>query len=538
MKRNNTMRYSHFSFGLLLLVWSCLPSAIQAQYDPIPAIIPAPVSVEMEQGRYSWHEFAGIASPPTSKLFTNVQHIYDELFQLGVPVDKYGNHFLEFELDTLIRANPEAYQLVIEPKSITIRAGTDQGLLYGYITLLQTMVKDSIDGKFYSPCLIINDAPRFAYRGMHLDVCRHFFPVSFVKTYIDYLAMYKFNTFHWHLTEDQGWRIEIKRYPKLTDIGAWRSETLVGHFSDQPQTYDGTPHGGFYTQEEIRDVISYATKKGITIIPEIEMPGHALAALAAYPELSCTGGPFTPATTWGVFDDVFCTREETITFLKNVLDEVIDLFPGPFIHIGGDECPKTRWKTCVVCQQNIRDHGLADEHELQSWFVRQIEAHLNSRGRRLIGWDEILEGGLAPDATVMSWRGTAGGEAAAALGHQVIMTPGKPCYFDHYQSKRPDQPIAIGGFNPLVAVYDWDPIPEGLTTSFHPMIIGGQGNVWTEYMSTEQQVEYMIFPRLAALAETLWTPAEKKDYDSFLDRLDSHQMRWKAADINFFHYYR
>lgn len=532
------MRLPYLPFGLVLLILSGLSFSAHAQDKLLPAIIPAPTSLQLKPGRFSWHEFSAIAAPTTSPLLSDVQDFYKLLVQLGVSDVKTGLNNLQFELDTLFHLNPEAYQVVIKPNLITIKARSEQGFLYGFNSVLQTMTMDSVDGTLYSPCLSIEDAPRFPYRGMHLDVCRHFFPVSFIKRYIDYLAMYKFNTFHWHLTEDQGWRIEIKQYPKLTEIGAWRAETLVGHYSQKPHTYDGIRYGGYYTQEEIRDVVAYATSKGVTIIPEIEMPGHALAALSAYPEFSCTGGPFTPATTWGVFDDVFCTRPETITFLCNVLDEVIDLFPGTYIHIGGDECPKTRWKVCPVCQQNRIDHGLADEHELQSWFIRQIEQHLHSRGRRLIGWDEILEGGLAPDATVMSWRGTSGGEEAARLGHHVIMTPGQPCYFDHYQSTLPGQPVAIGGHNPLESVHQWDPLPPGLESSAQNMILGGQGNVWTEYMLDERHVEYMVFPRLAALAEALWSDPDTTNYDDFLHRLNVHEQRWQAEGINYFRYYR
>lgn len=537
MKSHSFRNGQSWQKWILVVIHSGLFLALSsAQENKMPAIIPAPREITLYDEQFYWDDFLDLGISPSSSI--TKESVMEKIQPYtGNGVHKRCAVFLMM-IDSSSFENPEAYSLDIQKYLVMIKAGTDSGLRYGLNTLLQTIQMDSSTNRYSSPLLAIQDQPRFPYRGMHLDVCRHFFPVSFIKQYIDYLAMYKFNTFHWHLTEDQGWRVEIKQYPKLTETGAWRSETLIGRYSDQPHVYDGTPHGGFYTREEIREVIAYATTKGITIIPEIEMPGHALAALSAYPELSCTGGPFTPATTWGVFDDVFCTREETFTFLKNVLDEVIDLFPGTYIHIGGDECPKTRWKTCAVCQQNIKDHGLADEHELQSWFIKRIEAHLHAKGRRLIGWDEILEGGLAPDATVMSWRGTAGGEAAAGLGHQVIMTPGKPCYFDHYQSKLPDQPIAIGGYNPLESVYAWDPIPPGLAPSAQLMIIGGQANVWTEYMPDEEQVEYMLFPRITALSEALWSPPETKDYPQFLERLDRHTRNWEAAGINYFRYYR
>ncbi len=315
------------------------------------------------------------------------------------------------------------------------------------------------------PACIIEDEPRFVYRGMHLDVGRHMFPVATIKRYIDMLALHKMNTFHWHLTEDQGWRIEIKKYPKLTEIGAFRNETVVGHAGRPPLVFDGKRYGGFYTQDEVRDVVAYAKSKFITVIPEIEMPGHAMAALASYPELSCTGGPFEVNTKWGVMDDVFCAgKEETFTFLQDVLTEVIDLFPGTYIHVGGDECPKARWEKCPLCQKRIKDEGLKDEHELQSYFIQRIEKFLSSKGRKLIGWDEILEGGLAPEATVMSWRGTKGGIAAAKQKHDVIMTPSSHVYLDYYQCEPAGQPLAIGGYLPLEKVYSFNPMPEELTT--------------------------------------------------------------------------
>lgn len=524
------------AFILMIVLINCSTNRLQAQENTLPTIIPAPREMTLFDKRFYWEDFLDVSASKSSSI--TKEWVLDKI----KPFIGSGEHkrcsVILMMIDSSLFENPEAYSLNIQENLIMIKSGTDAGLRYGLTTLLQTIQLDSSTNTYYSPRLDILDYPQFPYRGMHLDVCRHFFPVSFIKRYIDYLAMYKFNTFHWHLTEDQGWRIEIKRYPKLTETGAWRSETLIGSARDQPPRYDGQRYGGFYTQEEIREVVQYATDQGITIIPEIELPGHALAALSAYPELSCTGGPFQPATTWGVFDDVYCTKGETITFLKHVLDEVIDLFPSQYIHIGGDECPKTRWKTCPDCQTNIQANGLADEHELQSWFIKQIAEHLQSKGKRLIGWDEILEGGLAPDATVMSWRGISGGMEAAAQGHDVIMTPGKPCYFDHYQSKEADQPLAIGGYNALEAVYSWDPIPQDLDTTLHHFIRGGQGNVWTEYMPNEQHVEFMIFPRITALAETLWSDPKKKDYSDFLDRVDIHQTRWQKANIQYFPYYR
>ncbi len=532
--------YPNRSFWQILILFGVLQAfstvPLNAQENTAPAIIPAPRDMTLFDKRFYWEDFLDVGISKSSSI--TKEWVLEKI----KPYTGQGEHkrcsVMLMMIDSSSFEHPEAYSLNIQENLIMIKSGTDAGLRFGLTTLLQTIRMDSSANTHYSPRLDIQDFPRFPYRGMHLDVCRHFFPVSFIKRYIDYLAMYKFNTFHWHLTEDQGWRIEIKRYPKLTETGAWRSETLIGRAGREPARYDGIPYGGFYTQEEIREVVRYAAEQGITIVPEIELPGHALAALSAYPQFSCTGGPFEPATTWGVFDDVYCTKEETITFLRQVLDEVIDLFPGRYIHIGGDECPKTRWKACPNCQANIRANGLADEHELQSWFIKQIAAHLHSRDRRLIGWDEILEGGLAPDATVMSWRGVSGGMQAAAEGHEVIMTPGNPCYFDHYQSRRDDQPLAIGGYNPLEAVYAWDPIPANLDPTLHHFIRGGQGNVWTEYMPDEKHVEFMIFPRITALAETLWSDPKTKDFPHFLDRVDVHQKQWLQANIRYFPYYR
>ena len=378
---------------------------------------------------------------------------------------------------------------------------------------------------------------------MHLDVSRHFFDVEFIKKYIDLLALYKMNIFHWHLTDDQGWRIEIKKYPELTKVGAWRSGTMVGPYSDQK--FNDIRYGGFYTQEEIKEVARYAEQRHITVVPEIEMPGHAMAALAAYPQFSCAGGPFEVAKGWGVFDDVFCAKDETFAFLEDVLTEVLELFPSKFIHIGGDECPKVRWKSCSKCQKTMQDNNIKDEHELQSYFIRRIERFLNSKGRKLIGWDEILEGGLAPGAAVMSWRGTEGGIAAAKMKHEAVMTPGSHCYFDHYQGDLRQEPLAFGGFTNLEKVYGFDPIPKELSKKEARYILGAQGNVWTEYMSgtvrfagasleteanfwkdnmtPEQHVEYMVLPRLLALAEVTWGTANPSQYAEFLNRVVQHK---------------
>jgi hexosaminidase len=430
--------------------------------------------------------------------------------------------------------NPEEYVLVVEPMSVTISAPTHAGLFYGLQTLRQLLpVAGSNDeGTRVIPAVEIRDKPRFGYRGMHLDVARHFFPVAFVKRYIDLLATYKMNTFHWHLTEDQGWRIEIQQYPRLTQIGSCRKETILEKNFD-PYVGDGTPYCGFYTQDEIREVVDYARQRYVTIIPEIEMPGHSTAALAAYPELACTEGPFEVATVWGVHPDIYCPTDVTFTFLENVLAEVMELFPGSYIHIGGDEAPKTRWEESELAQEVIRREGLADEHELQSYFVRRIERFLSDNGRRLIGWDEILEGGLAPEATVMSWRGVVGGIEAARLGHDVIMTPYSHVYFDYYQGDPTFEPLAIGGYTSLEKVYAFEPVPQELTADEARHVLGAQGNVWTEYMKTPGQVEYMAVPRMLALAEVVWSPPSARDWSSFSRRLASQFTRLDRRGINY-----
>jgi hexosaminidase len=443
-----------------------------------------------------------------------------------------------------------AYDLSVSDKGIKITASNEEGLFYATRTLLQLMAQQE-NGSQQLPYVHIEDFPRFEYRGMHLDVGRHFFPTSFIKKYIDWLSYHKLNKFHWHLTEDQGWRVEIKKYPALTQVGAWRNGTIIGRYPGKGN--DNQYYGGFYTQQEIREVVAYAQERFVEVIPEIEMPGHSSAAIAAYPYLSCfpdkpTAIPPTMVAaksieeqkkgrvklvqeTWGVFDDVFCAgKESTFAFLEDVLDEIIPLFPSTYVHIGGDECPKTHWKICPLCQKRITELGLKDEHELQSYFVQRIEKYLNSKGKRLIGWDEILEGGLAPNAIVMSWRGEAGGIDAAKQGHQVIMTPGNPVYFDHTQRLNEDS-VTIGGFNPIDKVYAYNPIPTEIPPANANLVMGAQANVWTEYMNNQKKVEYMIFPRIAALSEVLWTPIEKKNWTEFEKKLPLLMRRYESWGV-------
>ncbi len=410
---------------------------------------------------------------------------------------------------------PESYRLDITPTGAEIVGGDAAGVFYAQQTLGQLVA--AANGRPIR-AIHIDDAPRFRYRGMHLDVARHFMPVDFVKRYIDLMSRYKLNTFHWHLTDDQGWRIQINKYPRLTEVGGCRKETMVAKNFD-PYVGDGTPHCGFYTQDQIRDVVAYARQRYVTVIPEIEMPGHAKAALAAYPEFACTTGPFETWTKWGVDEDVFCPKEETFHFLEDVLTEVAALFPGPYIHIGGDEVPKTRWRASPVAQEVMRRENLADPAALQSWFIRRVERMVIARGKKLIGWDEILEGGLAPEATVMSWRGSAGGIAAAKENHDVIMSPNSHMYFDAYQGDPKLEPLAIGGFLPLERVYEFEPVPDSLTPEQAAHILGAQSNLWTEYIPTPRHAEYMAWPRALALSEVLWSPKSSRSWPSFWGRL-------------------
>lgn len=435
---------------------------------------------------------------------------------------------IEIKTDSNLELNDEGYTLNVTPEKVTITGKTAKGAFYGMQTLLQLLPAEIESAETIAnmnleiPVVNIKDEPRFPYRGMHLDVCRHFFSVDFIKKQLDVMAMFKMNYFHWHLTEDQGWRIEIKKYPKLTSVGAKRTEA------------DGTVYGGFYTQEQIKEVVKYAQERFITVIPEIELPGHALAALAAYPEFSCTGGPFKVRNAWGVEPDVYCAgNEATFDFLNDIIDEVVSLFPSEYFHIGGDECPKERWKKCKKCQRRIRKERLKDEHELQSYFIKRVEKMLAKHGKKMIGWDEILEGGLAPNATVMSWRGEEGGIAAANAGHDVIMTPGGWCYLDHFQGSDKVEPEAIGGYTTLEKSYSYEPIPSAISADKAHHVLGTQGNVWSEYLYTEEIAEHRIYPRIIALAEVGWSGKDKRNFEDFWRRMQNEFVRLQLHNINF-----
>ena len=523
-------------------------------------IVPQPVEIKKGKGVFTITEETVISYDDMTKSSAfYLNEFLKENFALDLQVTSKAEKNAIYLIYNSKQDKKGFYKLESNNKGITI-SGDNEGIFYGIQTLSQLLTQPkSSDGNkisesgFAVPQVSITDYPRFQYRGMHLDVCRHFFSVSFVKRYIDYLAFHKLNIFHWHLTEDQGWRIEIKKYPELTKIGGWRNGTIIGRYPGTGN--DNIPYGGSYTQEEIKEVVQYAKDRYIEVIPEIEMPGHGSAAIAAYPWLSCfpekpTEIPINMISnksveeqkngkiklvqeTWGVFDDIFCAgKDSTFLFLQNVIDEVIPLFPSKYFHIGGDEAPKTHWKKCPQCQKKIKELKLKDEHELQSWFVQRIEKYLNSKGKTLIGWDEILEGGLAPNAVVMSWRGEAGGIEAAKQKHNVIMTPGSPLYFDHSQSENEDS-VTIGGYNPIEKVYTYEPIPKELSEAEGKYILGAQANVWAEYIGNEKKVEYTIFPRMAALSEILWTPKEKRDWKDFEKRLPEQIKRYENWGANY-----
>ncbi|TXH54618.1 MAG: beta-hexosaminidase [Bacteroidia bacterium] len=532
----NRMRKILIKYGLVIFATLCTFVALHAQNSKLvkPALIPIPVQEVYHNSVFT------ISSQTIIVADTNLiqeANLLNELIKNNIgdslALSPAANlQFIKLQIDSFLVKEDEGYLLKVDQNKISIIAHDGAGVLYAIQTLQQLWNK-AHEHKILVPGCTIKDYPRFAYRGMHLDVSRHFFSIDFVKKFLDVMAMYKFNNFHWHLTDDQGWRIEIKKYPLLQSVAAWRDETLIGHKKELPHRYDGKKYGGFYTQNEIKEVIQYAAARHINVIPEIEMPGHALAALGAYPSLGCTGGPYKPTGFWGVFDDVFCAgKDSTFIFLQHVLDEVMSLFPSKYIHIGGDECPKTRWKVCAACQKRMHDEGLENEDELQSYFIRRINNYIISKGRRIIGWDEILEGGLAPGATVMSWRGEAGAIQAAKQQQYVIMTPEDELYFDHYQSLYAQEPLAAGGYTALKEVYDYEPFGETADQKLLPYVSGVQGQVWSEYLTTSDHAEYMTFPRAIALAELAWSPKEKRNFAGFLQRLKTQNAKLKSFPIN------
>ena len=496
-------------------------------------IIPKPQSIKMGSGEFKLDRKTKVVG--TDEAGRKMAGIFNDLLEknygikLGVANKPQKKNAIEF---AGVAGDTGAYSLTVDQNFIKI-SGSERGMFYGVQSLMQLIPAD-FKKNATIPAVAIDDQPRFQYRGMHLDVGRHFMPVSFVKKYLDLMAEYKFNYFHWHLTEDQGWRIEIKKYPRLTEIGSKRAQSRKGRYSEKYEG-DGTPYGGFYTQDEIRDVVAYAKARYITVIPEIEMPGHSVAALAAYPELGCKeNATYAVFTDWGITKDIYCPKEETFKFLEDVLTEVIDLFPdSPYIHIGGDEAPKDAWKASPFVQELIKSKDLKDEHGVQSYFISRMEKFINSKGKKIIGWDEILEGGLAPNATVMSWRGIKGGIEAAKAHHDVIMTPTDFVYFDYGQGDPAYEPLNIGGYLPLEKVYSFDPVPKELSPDEAKYIIGGQGNIWTEYIATPEKAEYMAFPRAIALSEVLWSQPEDKNFEDFSRRLAAHLPRLDKQNVNY-----
>lgn len=536
-------------------------------YFPVAAqeisIIPQPTSVKQPRmaGKFEINEstlivLEGSGLEQSAAFFNEYLQQFYRL-RLKTAAKARNNNVIRLNFERIDHPLPGAYRMTVDNKGIYIAGDNAAGVFYGLQTLTQLLpvprVEKTSKTGLAIPYVSIEDEPAFAYRGLHLDVSRHFFPVSFVKKYIDYIAFHKLNTLHWHLTEDQGWRIEIKKYPRLTSVGGWRNGTIIGRYPGTGN--DNKRYGGYYTQEDIKEIVKYAQSRFVEVIPEIEMPGHGSAAIAAYPFLSCFPDQPTaiPANmisnksveeqskgriklvqeTWGVFDDVFCAgNDSTFIFLQHVIDEVIPLFPSKYFHVGGDECPKTHWKKCPRCQQRMKDHNLKDEHELQSYFIQRIEKYLNSKGKTLIGWDEILEGGLAPNAVVMSWRGEEGGIAAAKEDHYVIMTPGNPVYFDHTQSLNEDS-VTFGGYNPIEKVYAWSPLPPALDQEKSRYILGGQANLWTEYITNVRKVEYMLLPRLAALSEVLWGKNNNDNWEAFEKRLLTQFRRYDMQGANY-----
>jgi hexosaminidase len=520
---------------LMMLFWS---HCLFAQERKELALIPKPAELVQKEGTFRLSDQTKIlAKSADAKRSAELFHDFLQ--------DRYGIKLkitpLEESRNVIViddepeGDSPEAYELNVSEDKVQIKGG-NSGVFYGLQSLLQLISVE--DGALKVPAVAIKDAPEFGYRGLMLDVSRHYFSLDQIKKIVDLMAYFKFNKLHWHLTEDQGWRLEIKKYPKLTEISAWRDSTIIGRYGDfKPFVYDGEKHGGYYTQEEARELVKYAADRKITIIPEIEMPGHSSAVLAAYPELGCMDSDYeyTVKGYWGVHKDIFCPKEETFRFLEDVLTEVMDIFPSEYIHIGGDEVPKDHWEQSAQAQKVIKKNKLKDEHELQSFFIRRIEKFLNKHNRNLVGWDEILEGGLAPNATVMSWRGEKGGIAAAKMGHDVIMTPNSHLYLDHYQAEDiENEPAAIGGFLPLEKVYSYYPLPESLNAQEQKHVLGVQANLWTEYIGSNNKMEYMLFPRILALSEVAWTDKNAKNFTDFSqNRLPKRLAELEKLGVNF-----
>jgi hexosaminidase len=553
-RKYQTMKISTFiSIILLSATFNGCQQDIKTTDLSCLSIIPKPVEIKTGEGVFRFSainlicydqdqaDIKQVANYLTERIESSFSNLK---LQVENESDKSGIHLhLNTQRDSSL--GDEGYLLVVNDRNISVSANKPSGLFYGIQTLFQLMPSEIYGNKKIDlfpeiGALEIKDKPRYPYRGMHLDPCRHFFSVEFTKNYIDYLAFHKMNVFHWHLTEDQGWRIEIKKYPKLTSIGSKRKQTINSpqYYDESKNSYDGIPHEGYYTQEEVTEIVAYAAERFIEVIPEIEMPGHSRAALAAYPELGCTGGPYEVLCKWGVKEDVYCAGDDnTFQFLEDVIDEVITLFPSQYIHIGGDECPKDRWEACDKCRQRIQDHELNDAFELQSYFVARMERYINSKGKTLIGWSEIMEGGIAPNAILESWLGVSAGVEAAKQKHKVIMSPYSHLYFDGIQVEPKRKDMEPWGqrycWTTTERVYSFEPTPDTIRAEYHPYFIGAEGTMWTEYIAADEHLEYMLFPRLAALSEVCWTVKSGKDYQDFKYRLEQQFLRYQAMDVNY-----
>jgi hexosaminidase len=522
------MKLKTFVSVLILLVFTKFANAQSFPTNSTTQpIIPSPEVYKLAAGQLMLSDNVSICSKDLPEnIKTYLIEKFNQVYELRTTVSTVSKDIV---FKKIVNVPKDWYSINVN-ETVTITYSSDESCFYAVVSLLQMIEGDN--GALYIQKCFVQDAPNFQWRGLHLDVARHFYNVDEVKRFIDLMALYKFNTFHWHLTDDQGWRIEIKKYPLLTSISSIRKESMVGAYKDMK--FDKTPYGGFYTQNDIKEVVAYASKKFVTIIPEIEMPGHSQALLAAYPQLGCNPDKiYEVATKWGVSEDVLCPREETFTVMQDILTEVMALFPGQYIHIGGDECPKKQWKESRFCQDLIKKLKLKDEHELQSYFIGRIDKFITSKGKKMLGWDEILEGGLSPNAMVMSWRGTAGGIEAAKLNHDVVMSPNNFFYLDYYQADPKTQPLAIGGNLPLSKCYSFEPDLPELTEAEAKHIVGVQANLWTEYIGTPAYAEYMTFPRALALAEIGWSPKRPKNYVAFSDRVKKHIPVMDALKINY-----
>ena len=526
-----------FTIGIVSILFSCKEPLPR----PVVRIIPLPSEVTDQEGLFSLTSSTKIGinndneqMRQIASFLTRHTEKYYGINNSVTTSEKADKGSVFLKLDENLKLGKEDYLLTVASDGVTIEAAAPNGLFYGVQTLIQLMPSSpKQNAAIILPGVEIKDSPRFSWRGLHLDVSRHFMPKEFILKYLDYMAMHKFNTFNWHLTDDQGWRIEIKKYPRLTEVGSIRKTTMLGHINN-PAGIDTIPSGGFYTQNDVREIVAYASERYITVVPGIEMPGHALAALAAYPELGCTGVPYEVATRWGTFDDVYCPgKEGTYTFMKDVIEEMTALFPGKYFQIGGTECSEARWEKCTQCQLKMKTDSMGTTKDLQTYFVRRISKTLDSLGRDMVGWDDIVKDTLLTKAVVMSWRGQTGGIAAIQRKLQTVMSPVKFCNFDQYQTNPKDEPLAVGGLLTLEQVYNFEPVPEDLPRQESKYIIGAQANVWTQYMKTPEYVEYMIFPRAAALSEVLWSPKASRNYPWFKKRMLEQVKRYEAEGIRY-----